>query len=100
MGAPIGNQNARKAKRWQDALTKALARFATPDGVIQAGQALDKIAELVVMQALAGDKDAIQEIGNRLDGKPAQAIIGDSDSDPVQVVGKIELVSLGAGCAS
>jgi hypothetical protein len=84
-GAPVGNRNAAKAKRWQDALVKALARYENEEGKIQAGQALDKIAELVVMKALLGDKDSIAEIGNRLDGKPAQAIIGDADADPIQV---------------
>jgi len=81
-GAPVGNSNAAKGKRWQDALVKALARFTSEDGKIQAGQALDKIAENVVLKALIGDKDAITEIGNRLDGKPAQAVtvLGDEDS--------------------
>lgn len=85
-GAPIGNQNAAKAKRWQDALHKALVRFESKDGAIKAGEALDKIAETVVLQALAGNKDAWQEIGNRLDGKPAQAIIatGDEEGGPIR----------------
>ena len=82
MGAPVGNQNAKKAKRWQDALIKALARYETQDGSIRAGQALDRLAENVVREALAGSKDAWQEIGNRLDGKPAQSIIGGDDDDP------------------
>jgi len=85
-GAPVGNQNAAKAKRWQDALHKALVRFETPDGKIKAGEALDKIAETVVLQAIAGNKDAWQEIGNRLDGKVAQALIqiGDEDGGPIR----------------
>jgi hypothetical protein len=85
MGAPVGNQNAKKAKRWQDALNKALARFTTEDGKVKAGEALDKIAETVVTQALAGNKDAWQEVANRLDGKVPQAIIGDDDSDPISI---------------
>ncbi len=97
MGAPVGNQNAKKAKRWQDALVKALARYENPEARIQAGQALDKLAEMVVMQALAGSKDAWLEIGNRLDGKPAQAIVGgDDDDNPIRVLNRIELVDLGA----
>jgi len=93
VAAPLGNQNARKAKRWQDALNKALARYESEDGKIRAGEALDKIAEGVVIDALAGDKDARAEIGNRLDGKPAQAIIGGEDDDPpLKVEGRIKLV--------
>jgi hypothetical protein len=96
MGAPAGNQNAKKAKRWQDALVKALARYANAEAQIEAGQALDKIAEQVVIKAIAGDKDAITEIGNRLDGKPAQAIIGGDDDDPPVRIARIELVALNA----
>lgn len=92
MAAPLGNQNAKKAKRWQDALVKALARYENEEGKIAAGQALDKIAELVVMKALLGDKDSIAEIGNRLDGKPAQAIVGDDDHPPVKMEGCLKFI--------
>jgi hypothetical protein len=74
MAAPKGNQNAAKGKRWQEALIKALAQYENKDAGIKRGQALAKIAEMVVMKALGGDKDAAAEIGNRLDGKPAQAL--------------------------
>lgn len=84
MGAPIGNQNARKAKAWEGALRAALAQFSTPDGRIKPGEALRNIAEVVVARALAGDKDAVKEIGDRLDGKPAQAITG-PEGGPVQL---------------
>jgi hypothetical protein len=70
-GPPIGNQNARKAKRWENALTRALARAAEGQG-FEAG--LDKVADQVVKAAVDGDKDAWQEIGNRLDGKAHQSI--------------------------
>lgn len=96
MAAPIGNQNAKKAKRWQDALVKALARYTNEEGKIEAGQALDKIAELVVMKALLGDKDSIAEIGNRLDGKPAQAIVGDDEGDPIRTVSEIVIRAVDA----
>ncbi len=84
MAAPIGNQNARKAKRWEDALNKAMARYTSEN--VKVGEALDKIAETVVIQALAGSKDAWQEIGNRLDGKAPQALIhtGDDEGGPVK----------------
>lgn len=72
MAAPIGNRNAAKAKKWADALHKALTRCEC-DGV-KAGEALAKIAEVVVLRAIAGDKDAWQEIANRLDGKPHQSM--------------------------
>lgn len=52
----------------------ALVRFQDPEQRIEAGQVLDRIAERVVLMALKGDKDAIAEIGNRLDGKPRQEV--------------------------
>ena len=74
-GAPLGNQNARKSKLWQRELQRALKRHTQPG--VDAGEALAKIAEKVVSKALAGDFEAIHEIANRLDGKPAtQTSIG------------------------
>ena len=73
-GAPAGNKNAQKGKRWLEALDKALKRYADPEQKIAAGQALDRIAKLVVKEALEGAYWAIEEIGNRLDGKPSQSI--------------------------
>lgn len=84
-GAPVGNANAAKGKRWQDALNKALARFESVDPPIAVGEALDKIAFRVVQGALAGDWDSITEIANRLDGKPAQSVTVGGDGDaPLQ----------------
>lgn len=92
-GAPIGNKNAAKAKAWADALRKALAQYEA-DGIPQ-GQALSKIAERVVIQALAGEKDAIQEIGNRLDGKAAQSVeMSGPDGGPVETITGVKLIPL------
>jgi len=49
-------------------------------------QALDKLADKVIQLGLSGDMSAIREIGDRLDGKPAQAIVGDEDQAPVRHV--------------
>jgi hypothetical protein len=43
-------------------------------------EALERIAQRVVDKALDGDRDAIVEIGNRLDGKPRQEIAADFDA--------------------
>ena len=77
MSAPIGNKNAAKAKEWEQALKRAMARKAEGDF----RNTLDVIASGVVDLAMGGNKDAWQEIANRMDGKPAQAIEIGSDPD-------------------
>lgn len=51
---------------------KALAQLETKD--IPRGQALFKVANRVVQDALEGSKDAWAEIGNRLDGKSTERL--------------------------
>ena len=75
MGAPTGNANARKGKAWFDALRKECVQR----------NALEEIAKVVVEKAMAGEQWAIAEIGNRMDGKPAQAMeVSGPDGEPVQ----------------
>ena len=82
MAAPIGNNNKTKNKPWADAIARALARY-------EGGKenALNLIADQLVIDAINGDKDARTEIGNRMDGKPAQSMTVGGDSDaPVEHV--------------
>lgn len=52
------------------------------------------IARQLLIRA-ANETAAAREIGDRLDGKPAQAIIGGEEDDPaIQTVTKIELVGV------
>jgi len=75
-GAPKGSRNAAKGKMWFDAIRKEVVQRA----------ALPDIAKAVVDAALKGELWAIQEIGNRLDGKPAQAVeVSGPDGDPIQL---------------
>jgi len=67
---------------------RALAR---KSGSVDAG--LDAAADKLATLALEGDKWALDHIADRLDGKPAQAIVGDDDLPPVRV-SRVELVSL------
>ena len=83
-GAPLGNKNgAKKRLPWQQALKRALTRYAADDGEKKPTyrRGLDRVAKQVVQQAVSGEKDAWQEIANRLEGKPAQSvtILGDED---------------------
>lgn len=88
-GAPIGNANAKNAKRWQSAVTRALARLSEGAGV-EAG--LDRLADQLVSAAAAGEQWALKEVGDRLDGKPAQIIAGDDELPPLQIDGRIKLI--------
>ena len=84
-GAPIGNQNGRKGKAWFDALRKECVQR----------DALADIAKVVVDKAIAGEAWAIAEIGNRLDGKPAQSLEVSGDPDnPLETVTSYRLAPL------
>lgn len=86
-----GNPGGRPKERpWRDAIQRAIARAAA-EGSNK--QLLDEIADKVTQMALEGDIHAMREIGDRLEGKPAQAITGE-DGGPVEFVSQImELVN-------
>jgi hypothetical protein len=71
MGAPVGNQNARKGG-WGDALRAAVEVEIDP---ATKRRKIHAIADKLVELAAAGEIQAIRELGDRLDGKPAQAIV-------------------------
>lgn len=88
-GAPIGNQNAAKAKIWHAAIMRALRKRSRSDAL----EALDELAEKLLEKVSEGDLPALKEFGDRLDGKPAQAIIGGGEDDPpIKIKGVIDLV--------
>lgn len=97
-GAPTGNQNARKGRMWTEALKRALARYSAKvgDEYPSVDRGLDRLADRTVMAAAEGDPDAfaaiVEKIGDRLEGKPAQVVIGDADEDAIQVQGRVVLV--------
>ena len=64
MGRPIGSQN--RAKPFADALRVAL--------LSGGGRRLRIIADKLAEKAEQGDLQAIQQIADRLDGRPSQAI--------------------------
>lgn len=75
MAAPQGNQNAKKAKIWEQAIKRALARYS--GSTVDAG--LDKLADRLIKSAIEHEDDSaaaqiMEKIGDRLDGKPAQAV--------------------------
>ncbi len=78
MPGTIGNQNARRAKELRDALNYVLNNF--ENSAVKKGQALRKIGRKLVKMGLAGNLAAIKEIGDRIDGKPAQTTILQDDN--------------------
>ena len=84
-----GNNNVHRGpardKPFRAALVRAL-------GLAEGRQdKLDEIASGLLADARVGDNriSAIREIADRLDGKPAQAIVGDDDHDPVRTITEI-----------
>lgn len=55
-------------KLWREALRRAVLKR------VEGEQNLDRLARAVVAKAMDGDMQAAKEIGDRLDGKPAQAL--------------------------
>lgn len=87
MGAPVGNQNAAKAKLWSAAIHRALEKRGGGDKV----KALDDLAEKLLQNCDSADLAALKELGDRIDGKPAQSIVGDEEN-PLQLIQRIERV--------
>jgi hypothetical protein len=98
VGAPKGNTNGKKGQMFADAVRVALMTYEATD--VPQGQALRKIAEVLVKGALEGNMTALQEIANRLDGKPNVSV---DVSQTVEIIRRAadlnddELASIAAG---
>jgi hypothetical protein len=82
-GAPLGNQNAAKGKRFQKAMERVLAR---KYGDVDSGY--EAIAKIYIEIAESKDPSICKDIADRVDGKPAQAVTlaGDSENPIVTKV--------------
>jgi hypothetical protein len=76
MAAPLGNQNAARGRVWRTAIERALAEKSKGEQM----DALNSLANALIAKAMDGDMTALKELGDRLDGKPAQSL--DLGSDP------------------
>lgn len=77
-GAPEGNQNGLKQNRlWGETIRRAVTQAD--------GKKLRQIADTLIDLAAQGDIQAIKELGDRIDGKPAQAITG-ADGGPIEIL--------------
>ena len=99
MGAPTGNQNAAKAKRWEAAILRAVEAWPKePDSAdcsaLMIG--LNKAAhEFVKGVYERGDLGFFKEFGDRLEGKSAQSLtLSGDEQNPLSVVQEIRLVAL------
>ena len=102
-GAPVGNHNAAKAKRWQQAIDRALAKRSKAAGI----EELDRLAELFLQavedMTVPTDKrgpsiDGFKELGDRVEGKVTQPISGDPDGTPL-VVNLVQFAAIAAPIA-
>lgn len=89
MGAPLGNQNAAKAKRWMAAVERAMDRRSKVEGQ----QELDRLADIYLdaIEEMTQSTDkrgpsiaGFADLADRLDGRAAQAITG-ADGGPLTV---------------
>lgn len=62
-------------KMWRDAVHRAVKRMADGDDK----KALERLADKLIAEGLDGNMAALREIGDRLDGKPAQSFVGEDD---------------------
>lgn len=80
-----------KEKAFADAVRVAVNRVDETD--TEKRKKLMLLADKLVSCALNGEGWAMQQIADRLDGKPAQAIIGGDEDDPaVALIHRIERV--------
>jgi hypothetical protein len=70
-------------KLWREALRRAVMKR------VKGEKNLDRLALVVVNKGLDGDMQAAREVGDRLDGRPAQAIMGDEGGEPIRVLAEI-----------
>jgi len=81
-----------KDKLWRDTLRQTALQLV--DDPRKGKTKLEAAAVALFRSAIAGDVPALKEIGDRLDGKVPQALVGgDADSQPIRVT-RIELVDL------
>jgi len=84
-----GHGNRANGKRWKGVISKR----------IEALQAMDKLADALITEAMTGNIAALKEIGDRLDGKSVQGVeLGGIDGEPIPVT-VIRIVA-GDGSAS
>lgn len=81
---PPGNQNAADGKRWTAALERSIERkggksLPDQDDRSEFMRGIDALADEFVTSLKDEGVNGYRELADRLEGKPAQAIVGDPD---------------------
>jgi len=79
MAAPQGNKNATKNKAWSDALRREL------EGNQNANKLKKMAKKLIDLAVEEGNMQAFKEIGDRLEGRPAQVIEGTGEDGTISL---------------
>lgn len=87
MPAPKTPKGAKSDKEWREAIRLAVHEV-RGDGSGKKVKALRLLSKRLVEAALEGDMTAMKEIGDRLDGKPAQTLGTDPDR-PLKLIVEI-----------
>ena len=79
MGAPLGNKNAVRAKRWQQAIERALAKRSKKEGIDELDRLAEKFLDAVEEMTFSTEKrgpsiHGFIELADRIDGKSDQHI--------------------------
>ena len=83
-GAPLGNQNAKKGRLFEQAFIRAIKQRDLDAGD---GETLRKIADKMLDLALGGDVSSFREARDTVDGKPAQSVtLAGDPENPLQLV--------------
>ena len=72
-------------REWRDAVRVAVHELRAEPGSAKKIRVLRLLAEKLVTRALDGDMSAIKEIGDRLDGRPAQTTVLEGGDNAVRV---------------
>lgn len=83
-GAPLGNKNGTKNRVWSLAIEKAVQK---KYGKKKTLDALMELAEVLLEKCEDKDIVALKELGDRLEGKPAQSMeVSGPEGEPFKLV--------------
>lgn len=88
----MGARGPKSDKIWADAVRKAVHDYyedKTAEGSAKKIRGINLLAKNLVAAGIKGDVSALKEIGDRLDGKPTQAIAGDPNAPLITEIRRI-----------